>query len=401
MKKIFLLLLASSFYSSYAQIRFEKGYFYNNENTKINCFIKNVDWLSNPSDIKYKLSENGEVSRAKIEEIKEFHVSEFTFKRFSVLIDRSGTELPNLSNERQPLYNEETVFLRELVKGETNLYSFLDGNLTLFFYKSNDQEIIPLVYKLYYKSSNVVGRNNGYKQQLVNDLKCDASLSKEIGRIEYETRKFIDFFQRYNTCKSGEEYEVKEKPVKKNHINLSIRPGITMNSFRIPNRGGITNPFPYEYDFGSTLGYQLGVEFEYIMPFNKNKWAIIVEALYNTFESESTSLNFNPTDVLLVYQTFEVPIGIRHYFFVGDRAKIFINASYALIFDLNSEFTPARNGFVFAKGTNQMIGLGFDFNNKFKIEARFDTSRGNIFPLSNNFVTEFSSYSIVLGCNLF
>lgn len=396
MKKIALLILLCFYYSSYAQIRFEKGYFYDNENTKVNCLIKNVDWLNNPTDIKYKMSENGEINSAKIEEVKEFHVSGITFKRFTVHIDRSGTILPHLSNDRQPMYNEEIVFLKELVKGETSLYSFLDGNLGLFFYETNGQGIIPLVYKRYYKSSLVVGENNQFKQQLINQLSCNDLLSSKVSKINYNKKGLTDFFQRYNSCKNGDSY--KTETLKNGFFNFLIRPGVTSSTFKIPTRG-ITNPFPYEYDFGSILGYQIGVELEYVLPFNKNKWSFFIEPSYNTFESESTSFSYNPVDVDLTYKTFEIPIGLRHYFFLSQKTKIFVNASYVLIFDMNSEFNPERSGFVFSKGTNTTIGVGFDFNNKFKIEGRYDTDRGNLFPFSNNFVTDFTSYSVVLGYN--
>lgn len=79
---------------------------------------------------------------------------------------------------------------------------------------------------------------------------------------------------------------------------------------------------------------------------------------------------------------------------------MFVNGSYVLIFDLNSEFTTVRPGFEFSKGTNMSLGLGYNFNNRYSIEARYDTDRGELFPLSNNFTTKFDSFSIVLGINV-
>jgi hypothetical protein len=54
MKKLFLLIILTQIsLNCYSQINFEKGYFYNNENKKIECLIKNNDWLNNPTQIKY------------------------------------------------------------------------------------------------------------------------------------------------------------------------------------------------------------------------------------------------------------------------------------------------------------------------------------------------------------
>ena len=40
-----------------AQISFEKGYYIDNSNQKVDCLIKNVDWKNNPTSFEYKLSD--------------------------------------------------------------------------------------------------------------------------------------------------------------------------------------------------------------------------------------------------------------------------------------------------------------------------------------------------------
>ena len=52
------------------QINFESGYFINNDQDKVSCFIKNEDWLNNPTAFTYKLSENGNIQEATISEVK-------------------------------------------------------------------------------------------------------------------------------------------------------------------------------------------------------------------------------------------------------------------------------------------------------------------------------------------
>jgi hypothetical protein len=45
MKKQLLLLLCLVFTANaYTQIVFEKGYYINNANEKVECLIKNIDW---------------------------------------------------------------------------------------------------------------------------------------------------------------------------------------------------------------------------------------------------------------------------------------------------------------------------------------------------------------------
>lgn len=396
MKKIFLLIILTQIsLNCYSQINFDKGYFLDNENNKTNCLIRNVDWLNSPTQIQYKLSENGTVQTSTINSISEFGVSDLVYKRFSVEIDRSGQQIENLSHNRNPEFKNEILFLKQIVKGDANLFNYVDGNFTTYFFNSNNNDITQLVYKRYFKAQNLIAKNNRFRQQLITHLKCTSITYKDLKNLIYSNNPLTELFINYNTCK-GVNYENEDKIKNKSIINVHIKAGFNMNSLKIPSRG-ITNPSPYEFDFGTIIGYQYGVEIEHVLPFNKNKWAIMIEPNYNHFESETTSLNYLPETVSLSYNTFELPIGLKHYLFLNDTSKLFINASYVLIFDLNSEFTTVRPGFEFKKGTNMSFGVGYNYNSKYSIEARYDTDRGELFPNSNNFSTEFNSFSILFG----
>jgi len=50
---------------SYSQISFEKGYFINNTNQRISCYIKNSDWKNNPTEFVYKIALEGDKMTAK------------------------------------------------------------------------------------------------------------------------------------------------------------------------------------------------------------------------------------------------------------------------------------------------------------------------------------------------
>lgn len=50
-----LALITISQFDSYAQIIFENGYFINELNQKVECFIKNIEWRNNPTEFEYKL----------------------------------------------------------------------------------------------------------------------------------------------------------------------------------------------------------------------------------------------------------------------------------------------------------------------------------------------------------
>ncbi len=396
MKKLTLLLFLITFYCQ-AQITFEKGYIITNDGVKTSCLIKNLEWLNNPENIKYKLSENGNEIDASTEEISEFGVGEFKFVKYSGSVDRSPVITELLDSKRAPQFEEEVVFLKELIRGNINLYSLVDGNLVLFFFNNEQREIEPLIYKRYYKEQLAIATNDGYKQQLTGILNCNAAISSGISRLAYNEKALRNLFEKQNNCISGEA-KVVEK-TKKGEFRFFIRPGASINTFRIPKRfpGLSLNPNPNEYDFSNVVGYQIGFELEYVLPFNKNKWSVSIEPSYNFIKSESTTTNTIPELATLTYKAFELPLSLRHYFFLSKKSKIFINASYVLIFDLNSSLLPFSRGSGFRKGSNRSFGLGYDYNNKIRLEARYDTDRGALFPTSNLVSTKFTSYGIVLG----
>jgi len=397
-----MLLALCTGASVFAQINYEKGHFFTLQNEKVTCFIKNVDWLNNPSSFDYKLSEDGDVLTASTDNVSEFSVADYTYIRYAGPIDRAGNLLSNLSNVRNPEFNDENLFLRVMVNGDAKLYSYIDGNLTRYFFKTSDGAIEPLVYKKYYKTSLIVAENNQFRQQLSNALACDDISQGAISSVGYRKKDLINLFKQYNSCISGD-YSEEKKTKKKGYFKLNIRPGVTMNTFRIRRLIQLVDFGPYEYDTGNIIGYQMGAELEYVLPFNKNKWSIIVEPLYNSFNSEAAAQTAVPEIARINYKTFELPIGLRHYFYLGNKGKIFINGSYTLIFDLNSEFATSRFGSSFgSRGANQSFGIGFNYNDRYSIEGRIDTKRsGGFFQATRNRVAEVSSFSIILGVNLF
>ena len=87
-------------------------------------------------------------------------------------------------------------------------------------------------------------------------------------------------FIKYNQCKNSNyiNYDYKQK---KNLFHLTIRPGLNYSSnFKIPN-------------YWKSYGHRLGIEGEYILPYNKNKWSIIIEPTYQYYEYSEKIKNTN------------------------------------------------------------------------------------------------------------
>lgn len=174
-KKLVFLLTTILTFSCYSQIYFENGYYIDNNDQKINCLIKNLDWRNNPTEFKYKLTEKSELNKRTIKSVKEFGIySASKYVRSIVKIDRSSNKVDKLDNERRPIFQEEELFLKVLVEGKATLYSYDDKTLSLtrYFYNIGTSNIEQLVFKNYMTHQFEIATNNRFRNQLWDNLKC-------------------------------------------------------------------------------------------------------------------------------------------------------------------------------------------------------------------------------------
>ncbi|MDB4334750.1 porin family protein [bacterium] len=397
MKTRLLLLLAIIFsINCYSQISFEKGYYIDNSNQKVDCLIKNMDRKNNPTDFVYKLTEDSDKIKANIKTVKEFGIYNVSkYERHAVKIDRSSNDISEMSNVRKPVFIEEELFLKVLMQGEACLYEYADGNLQRFFYSKDGYKVEQLVFKEYLNADKDIAKNNTYKQQLWTDLKCATFKISKVENLVYRRNKLINFFVEYNECNNQEFTNFGQKQ-KRNLFNLSIRPGINRSSLSIKNSA---QP-DYSVDFDNEIGFRFGIEAEIIMRFNRNKWALLIEPTYQYYKSKkklTSRVNLAKAD----YKSIELPIGVRHYFFLNEDSKLFINGLLILDYSYNSiiDYFPGED---FEIGTrfNFAYGLGYKYNDRYSLELRYQTGReilDNYLPLRSDYKT----LSVIFGYSLF
>src|SRR5690606_2476336 len=240
-----------------------------------------------------------------------------------------------ISKEKNPVFEEEELFLKVLLEGKASLYLFEEGNAKKFFYSKDGSKIEQLIYKRYLDIENdKVAINKGYKQQLWNDLKCPTFNISKVENLDYKKDELIRFFEGYNKCHDHEVTNFEEKQ-KRDLFNLTVRPGLNSSSLSIEN-SFLNNR---DFNYGNQFGVRIGIEVELILSFNKNKWGVIIEPTYRqNFKSEKSREASNVSGGIIVskvnYSSIELPIGVRHYFYLNDDSKIFVNLSY--IFDFAS-----------------------------------------------------------------
>ena len=184
-KHLLLALLLSS--SMYGQISFDQGYIIDNTNQKTNCLIKNLDWKNNPNEIEYKLFENTKPVKVAVQSIKEFGIDNVSkYISCNVNIDRSSEITNKLSRNKEPNFKKEVLFLKVLIEGNANLYVYENRNLTRYFYSTKDSGIEQLIYKSYVNEYNKISKNNSFRNQLWNSLKCSNSDINVVKNLNYQ-----------------------------------------------------------------------------------------------------------------------------------------------------------------------------------------------------------------------
>ena len=413
MKKIALIVafLIFSSANSIAQIIFERGYFIDDSGTRVEALIRNVDWRSNPDRFEYKLAEGGEVRQADIKSVKEFRVyGASRYVRAKVRIDRSSDRLDLLSDVRNPVFEDEVLFLRVLVEGDATLYMYVDVPLIRFFYRVHDSEISQLVYKRYSTSDNQIGRNNFFMQQIINDLKCDNISPDRVRRIHYTRRSLEQKFIKYNRCMDPD-FVVQRFGSWRNLFNLTLQPGLSYNNLTIEHqRRNILNPHE-----GSMFSYRFGVQAEFIVPYYRNSWSILFEPGYQQYRVGNTVSETSSPNVYSIsridYQSIEFPFGIRYYIFLNDASKLFVNVLLVLDYSirLDVSYTNGRSGNYSDFVNNLAFGSGFRYRERYSIEARYYTNRDifnnsqgyDFFHDDGGYSLRYSAITMTLGYTLF
>ncbi|WP_424494225.1 hypothetical protein [Salinimicrobium sp. GXAS 041] len=390
--------------SASSQITFDKGYYKNNAGEKQEVLIKNVGWKNNPSEITFKTSEAAVAQTLQLKDVSEFGIdNETIYLRAQVPIDKSNHNLKDLSNHGRFEYEEEQVFLKMLVDGKADLLHYKNGSNEQFFFRNDNSKIEALVYKRYVPEFSVrISENNQYQQDLFNTLQCEQLDQNDFTGTDYKKKDLVKFFTRYNNCQNTEFKNFSDQS-KRDAFNLSIRPGINFSSLNMK-----TYVVQRSIDFEEKITFRLGLEGEYILPFLRNKWALIAEPTYQYFQSEAVfpEGRFGDAIVEVNYQSLEIPFGVRHYFFLNESNRIFLNLTYTVdlvMGDSSFDFQTAaidsydQTDIDTNTGTNFSLGGGFS-HKRYSVEARYHLDR-SLTGKKMSLGTEYSTFSFIFGYN--
>jgi len=306
-----------------------------------------------------------------------------------------------MNSKRNPSFKKETLFLKMMVEGDADLFLYEEVGLIRFFYRLDNGIPEQLVYKRYKvpneqgdvsSGNNKIATNNYYQQQMTVNMQCGREMTSLYSKARYVKSDLGKAFNKFNECKGGELINYFAKGTKAK-FGLNFRPGINFSSLKI-TQSSVPNFTP---EFENRTNLRLGLEIEYFLPFNNNRWSIIFEPTYQYFRSESTTPGINGELHEVDYQSIEVPVGGRFSFNLGESSKLFINTVVIIDADLNSFFDFAGlNDFRIRTSATVGLGVGYKYLDRYSLELRTRNSRDLLgeFALWS---AEYETFSIIFG----
>jgi hypothetical protein len=163
--------------------------------------------------------------------------------------------------------------------------------------------------------------------------------------------------------------------------------------------------------FESKTALGFGVEFEFTLPFNKNRWAVSLEPTYQNYSNslEITDLEYSSTDKIIrhvYYESIELPVNLKYSKFFNHQNKIF--ADFGIVFDFalpNSKIDFEDSDATIFKSLdidsvlNFSFGAGYAYRN-LSIEIRYQTKR-DITAEYTYWFTDYNTLSLILGYKIF
>jgi len=388
MKKLYVLFLFVLLsLLSWSQQRYEKGYIVNLEGDTVFGNIRYENWLSNPSAINFKLTENDKPTVYKPNEIQSFQVHNEIYISSLIEVEVSRRNVELLDDNPKLKLKQKSVFLNIIVSGEKKLaaYSEYSGNDNFYIFYEGKYQL--LVYKKYLMNTNqkqLIQEDKKFIGQLMVYLAdCDKIIPK-IQTAKY-TRQSLQrlFAYYYSSCLGIQTTHIQkiEKDV------ISYRAIIGLNNTKLNFEGQIN--YLADVDFPSSTNFTFGAAIDIGFRRSKNKYILINELIYTSYQTTGFY------DVNLHYN-YDIELGLKQinlntlfrYNFPIKETSIFVNMGLAnaflLKFDNKLVTTNTFNGKVrHLKALDEyriwelggLLGLGVGWR-KWSVEFRTQLSLG-------------------------
>lgn len=318
--------------------------------------------------------------------------------RFTGNIDESTDNLQYIDDKKDPIWVEKTIFLKQLVEGNRNLFVYNDPKVRKFFFSDRNTPITQFIYKRYLPNEDQmeVYTNNEFRMQIAKSFSIP-STDKKLQNLPYKESSLIAIFKKHNAM---DDSGLKSDNAKSS-LNLFVKPGISFSSAKLKVDDGSAS----NVNFANKAGFRFGIELEYVLPSRKNKWALFVEPIYQNYKQTGENFYNNPAEIN--YNAIVLSLGFRHYFFVDTDSRIFLEGltnivelrmgdnfiHYGIPGTFAEHILETKSGITFGGG------IGFSYKNKYLISAQYVAK--NLGSNYNFLNIPYNQLSVIAAYNIF
>lgn len=420
MRQVFTLLLFISFITtSQAQNTFLPGSITVKNGATQDALIKYNAWQYSPDKISYKLASSEETLTGNLETLDAFSIEgKVQYRAADVKIDVSSNIAKQVSNSREPKWEDQRIFLKEVIGTGVKLYFYKTSQYERFFYqKINEADYTQLVYKPYVSVQSYKSYNQDFRKQIKDNFVCDG-LDTDYRKLEYKYKSIANFFAAYNGCLGYETSSINtSKPKPPTYFNLKGGLSVVNGNFvKLPQQN--VNIESFESDYETSGGFILGLGIELVLPYQNNQWSILIDVQFETFSSNgsfSDAIFFlsSPTrsvasskDWRLNVSHITMGVGVRRSFFMANKDRVYLNAginsnfaiqlnSTKFIGDVNNQQNPGSLSIDISERNSFYTGLGYA-SKKFSVEACYSLPR-EVLSDRTYFKSKYRSLALIFG----
>ncbi len=404
--KLLLCLWILTSVSAFAQLNYEKGYILKKDHQKLEGFLLHDDVYEIPSEFHFRKSladERSTIPSAQVETV--YITPNLKYERHTVAIDDSNTKTGKLSDTRISNFQQKSLLLKVLVEGKTSLLVYKKNNIKRFFIKQGTK-VTALEYKKYAIGETKIGYNRNYQKQLKDLFHCGPQNTL---KVRYRESDLIDYINQYNSCKGEQAIDYSQIRLKKHtkgRLLYKVKAGVSSTTLGLQVYKSNST--------ATTFATQLGVELEYLLPFNSRRFSLFLEPTYHL--NAATDVKYaagsgtipSSGQVVKVYQTgnvsyegIEIPVGIRHYWFLNDTSSLTLHggAAYHIPTSSTMQFTAKDAPKTLESKVSFFAGIGYDYHRKYNLELRFNLKRD--MSHENVALANYSAIALKFGYTLF
>lgn len=395
----FFSLLTVLFFGLQAFAQDQQGYYIDNAGKRTEGYFKTTDFFDDTS-LEFKNSLTEEFEKLDTKNINEYGIgTEFKFKKFNVKLDKSDNSEKKISRNKDPQWEQLTVFLNTILEGDATLYSYNSNYGIKYFYTVKGKISSPeqLIYKKYKPGETAIIENNQFRQQLFTTVNCGEKTIDNFSGLKYSKNSLVEVFKNYNECSGVTTSQYTNTSGKKTKFHITAFAGAYSTTF------GIENITP---SFDNTTGVGFGFGAEAALRTSSDKWEIFARLEYEKISAELSN-NYPGGGSAVITEYFEIDtnvlnlfLGPRRIFRLNDTNELFVDLSVGISNPMGdvSRYSRISEGTLPGNVTKYNlsstffgnIGVGYTFKNKYGFDLRYETNR-------NMFGNEYGNLETKIG----